>query len=83
MDIGMLWYDDDPKRTLDDKIKRAAAFYQEKYNLTAVECYVNPAALKDLGQPYHVGAILGLPRRETMLNHFWLGLGDQYHDYHK
>ena len=31
MDIGMLWYDNDPKADLASKITRAAEYYHKKY----------------------------------------------------
>jgi hypothetical protein len=45
MDIGMLWYDDDGKRPLDEKVARAAAYYRAKYGVQPTECYVNPGTL--------------------------------------
>ena len=41
---GLLWFDDDPSRTLDDKVRGAAARYQRKYGKQATVCYVHPSA---------------------------------------
>ena len=47
MKIGMLWFDDDPKRPLEEKIERAAKRYQEKYGVTPNLCYANPRTVGD------------------------------------
>lgn len=40
---GMLWYDDDPKRTLADKVLRAVEYYRTKYGKQATTCRVCPS----------------------------------------
>ncbi len=81
MDIGMLWYDDDGKRQLDEKVARAAEYYRAKYGVQPTECYVNPDMLGE-GQPrsgtgWIVAAGLRLrPNRTVIKNHFWLGIGE-------
>jgi hypothetical protein len=45
MDIGMLWYDGDTKRTLDAKVASAVAYYQTKYGATPTVCFVHPSML--------------------------------------
>jgi len=45
MQIGLLWYDDDPQRTLEAKIGRAADRYREKYGRLPDTCYVHPQAM--------------------------------------
>ena len=53
MNIGMLWYDNDPKDDLDGKVKRAATFYQDKYGKSPTLCFVHPSMLPqvDLSTP--------------------------------
>ena len=41
MKVGMLWVDTDRKRSLDEKVQRAAEYYQEKYGLMPDLCLVN------------------------------------------
>lgn len=45
MQSGLLWYDDDPQRTLEAKIGRAAERYREKYGRLPDTCYVHPQAV--------------------------------------
>jgi hypothetical protein len=42
MNLGMLWFDNDPKVTLDIKVQRAAAYYRHKYGKAPTLCFVNP-----------------------------------------
>lgn len=42
MNLGMLWFDNDPKVTLDVKVQRAAAYYRHKYGKTPTLCFVHP-----------------------------------------
>ena len=42
MNLGMLWFDNDPKVPLDIKVERAAAYYRHKYGKTPTLCFVHP-----------------------------------------
>ena len=75
MDIGMLWYDDDGKRQLDEKVARAAAYYRAKYGVQPTECYVHPGTLGE-GQPSVAAGVRLRPNRTIIKNHFWLGIGE-------
>ena len=71
MDVGMLWLDDDKRVPLDDKIRRAADYYKEKYGRSPNLCMVNSAMLDD---ERNVGKIRVLPMRNVLPNHFWVGI---------
>lgn len=43
MNTGVLWYDDDPTRTLDKKVQRACAAYAQKFGVAANTVYVHPS----------------------------------------
>ena len=45
MNIGMLWFDNDPKLNLDTKVERAVAYYRDKYGKTPTLCFVHPTML--------------------------------------
>jgi len=47
MNIGMLWFDNDPKSNIDFKIERAAAYYRTKYGRAPTLCFVHPSMLKN------------------------------------
>lgn len=82
MDIGLLWYDGDPKRSLEHKIERAVDRYREKYGRWPNTCYVHPwtaggrtdgeLRLASHARRQAVGIrVLSAPN--ILLHHFWLG----------
>lgn len=71
MNVGMLWLDDDKQRTLDDKVKRAAEYYQNKYGSMPNLCLVNKTML---AEKYRVDKIDVQPARYVLPNHLWLGV---------
>ena len=75
MDIGMLWYDDDNKAKLDDKVARAVEYYRAKYGVQPTECYVNPGMLGE-GQPSIAAGVRLRGSGTVIKNHFWLGVGE-------
>ncbi len=71
MDVGMLWLDVDRQRTLDEKVVRAAEYYQEKYGRFPTLCLVNAQSLPEKKQ---VGRIEVQPALTVLPYHFWLGM---------
>jgi hypothetical protein len=76
MDIGMLWFDDSA-RSIDEKVKRAAAFYAEKYGRTPTLCMVHPTAAQADGS---IGGVLVRPARSVLPHHFLVGIEDEKTD---
>jgi hypothetical protein len=76
MDIGMLWYDDDNRRSLSEKVARAVDFYKTKYGSPPTVCFINPATLKDKAAPETAGGIQLRSARNVLVDHFWLGVGE-------
>ncbi len=75
MDIGMLWYDDDAKRKLDEKVARAVEYYRAKYGVQPTECYVHPGMLAE-GQPKIAAGVRLRTSGTVIKNHLWLGVDD-------
>jgi len=73
MDIGMLWYDDDKKRTLEEKIARAAEYYRVKYGVSPNRCFVHPTLVDD-GKLTIAGGVRLSANRTIIKDHFWLGI---------
>ncbi len=71
MTIGMLWFDNDPKASLNDKIARAVEHYQKKYGQRPNLCYVHPSMLPEesRGGPVEVKT-----NRFVQPNHLWIGI---------
>lgn len=73
MQVGLMWYDDDPRKTLDAKIEQAAARYHEKYGSTPTACYVSTAAGASTGMRNGVRVA---PLRTLRANYLWIGVED-------
>ena len=72
MNVGMLWFDNDPKADLTSKIIRAADYYQKKYGQPPNICFVHPSMLK--GVEIKPGKIDIKPNRSVLPNHLWIGV---------
>lgn len=81
--VGLLWFDDDPKRGLKQKVERAARRYREKFGRDPAVCFVHPSMLGQAptddgvsleieGKGPSVRALRVLPRRFVPRHHFWL-----------
>ena len=75
MNEGLLWYDDDPRRELAEKIGRAARRYRQKFGAPPNVCYVHPLALggNGNGEEQKVGQVRVAPLPSVLRHHFWLG----------
>ena len=74
MNTGMLWFDNDPKTTLDVKVQQAADFYRHKYGRVPDLCLVNPAILEK--SQAQSGRINIRPLRAIMPGHLWIGVDE-------
>jgi len=75
MKMGLLWFDDDPKRSLAEKISEAAARYREKFGVEPDTCYVNPLSLPE-GE---VGRtrVRVIPAATILPHHLWVGVAEK------
>ena len=71
MDIGMLWMDDGRGRSLDSRVREAAASYQQQYGVAPSICMVPEAELKEGLQA--VGEIRLESSARLLPNYFWIG----------
>ena len=80
MDIGMLWFDNDPKIILAAKVVRAADYYRKKYGKHPTLCFVHPSTLAGTTPDPETSASLknvGIEirsNRSILPNHFWIGV---------
>ncbi|MCL4560974.1 MAG: hypothetical protein M1281_10205 [Chloroflexi bacterium] len=72
MNMGMLWFDNDPKADLTLKVQRAAEYYHKKYGQNPDLCFVHPSMLA--GSPIKSGQIEIRSSRTVLPNHFWIGV---------
>ena len=82
MEIGLLWYDDDPRRRLEDKVERAAQRYLEKHGRWPNTCYVHsqvvlsqaekePYVMCGSVEPQDKIRLVSAPN--ILMHHYWLG----------
>ena len=74
MDVGLLWFDDDPGRDLAQKVRRAASRYRHKFGRQPTVCYVHPSTLD--GEPLRVGQVQVAALPSVLRDHFWIGEED-------
>lgn len=71
MNFGMLWFDNNPKTGLAEKIEQASAYYRKKYGQIPNQCIVNPDMLKNEKAKSPTVKLTASP---TILpNHLWIG----------
>ena len=72
MNIGMLWYDNDPQKGIEDKVDQAATYYQEKYGKEPDLCFVH-SSMKNKA-PSQAGTVEIRSSGTVMPNYFWIGV---------
>ena len=79
MKTGLLWFDDDPRKELEEKVLRAAMHYKRKYGQAPNLCFVHPSALNGNGKRSltRAGGVEIRPGRSVLPNHFWLGVAEE------
>jgi hypothetical protein len=79
MNIGMLWFDNDPKAALEVKIARAAGYYHDKYGKQPTLCFIHPSMMPTLATDPDATLAVGpegvvvRANRSVLPNHFWIG----------
>ena len=71
MNVGMLWLDDDGKRSIEEKVSRAVDYYLEKYGRLPEMCLVNQQMLPT---EMLIGNITVQPNSNILPHHFWMGM---------
>ncbi len=90
MKTGLLWFDDDPRKELEEKVLRAAAHYERKYGQAPNLCFVHPSAFNGNGgngngngkhakkdDVVKAGKVEIRPGRSVLQHHFWLGMAEE------
>ena len=84
MNVGMLWFDNDPRTALTVKVARAADYYRKKYGLAPDLCLVHPSMLAEPRPDSIEGLVLSdsegpsgrvavRPNRIIQPGHLWIG----------
>lgn len=70
MNIGMLWWDNDPKTTFEIKVKKAAEYFDKKYGAYPNTCIVHPSMVNRTAVDRIDISIM----KEIRPNYFWIGV---------
>jgi hypothetical protein len=75
MITGMMWFDNDPKTALIDKVTHAAKYYKSKYGQAPDVCLVNPGMMPEsFTQPERIQV---RPMRTVLPGHLWIGVDEK------
>lgn len=84
MNIGMLWFDNDPKANLELKVERAVVYYRNKYGRSPNVCFVHPTMLPSNADNkpetsaeaarYIASGVEVRSNRSVLPNHLWIGV---------
>ncbi|MEN6298870.1 MAG: hypothetical protein ABFD51_02990 [Anaerolineaceae bacterium] len=83
MNIGMLWFDNDPKAEINVKIERAASYYRQKYGKAPDICFIHPSMLhmenmENAPKPMKAAGVEVRTSRSVLPNHFWIGVNNPH-----
>ena len=78
MKTGLLWFDDDPRKMLEEKVLRAATYYERKYGQSPDLCFVHPSVFNGNGKRLvkKAGGVEIRAGRSVLPDHFWLGVAE-------
>ncbi len=76
MDIGLLWFDNDPKSDLASKVIKAAEYYRGKYGEEPNLCFVHPSMLPE--NKAKAGAVAIRSNNTVLPHHLWIGVQQQH-----
>jgi hypothetical protein len=68
---GMLWFDNDGRRTLEDKLERAARYYEARHGSRPTVCMLHPSTA--MGHDCCIGGMDIQAANTVLPHHFWLG----------
>jgi len=74
MDTGLMWFDNDPKTSLDSKIEKAISVYKKKFGVTPDLCFINPKMFGN--SQVSVNGVAIEKFQQILPWHFWLGMAD-------
>ena len=75
MTTGMVWFDNDPHKNINEKIKFAVQYYQKKFGSDPTACFLNPKfrdKLINSESEIEIAFNLGLSP-----DHIWIGMKQQ------
>jgi hypothetical protein len=74
MKQGLLWFDNDPRRSVEEKITQAVERYAQKFGRQPNTCYVNPQMVAASEEPRVLRKVRVVTAQNILPHHFWLGV---------
>jgi hypothetical protein len=71
MPWGLLWFDADPKHSLEEKVQGAIERYVEKHGVKPNVCYVHPSAIEG---DVVIDECRLIAHSSVLKNHWWIGV---------
>jgi len=73
MKNGMLWYDNQSMKPVEDRVQKAVDYFIAKYGHPPFCCFVHPDML---AEPMQLkDAVKVIPDQHVLKNHIWLEIG--------
>jgi hypothetical protein len=76
MHTGMMWFSNNPKMTLQEKIVQGVAYYTKKYGRQPDMVLVHPSMMEQQEKPDITGVTVR-PYRPVLPGHIWIGVEDK------
>jgi len=78
MKTGLLWYDDDPATTLEEKVRRLTKYYRRKYGFKPDTCHVHHSIFAGKKKKFVVvGDVTVSGSGAIQMGYFWAGCQDR------
>ncbi len=75
MMTGMFWFDQETSHPIQERIFKAALYFQEKFGIPPTVCYLNPAGMSDASM--EDVNIEVLYNGNIQSDHLWLGVKEE------
>lgn len=75
MNTGMMWFDNDPRTSLAEKVEKAADYFRSKYGRIPDMCMVHPSMLAE--NTFQAGRVMVRPLRSVLPGHLWIGVEEK------
>ncbi|MGQ9584577.1 MAG: hypothetical protein ACUVXG_04190 [Anaerolineae bacterium] len=77
LQVGWMWFDDDSRTSLEEKVEKAAGRFRQKFGRTPNTCCVNPRLLPHGQEEVWCGRVRVIPLPNVLPHHFWLGVMEE------
>lgn len=74
---GLLWFDGNDGKSLEERLERAAQHFKNKFGVRPNACYLHPSTLfanLPFSEEFVVNGIRLYESNSVLPDHFWLGL---------